>query len=295
MSDSTKESYADAVSRFEQTLDNTSLSEVSDFQLEKYIKDMHNEDYSSGHITKEYYALRKFYDTMYDRDVMADLEISKWKNVKSGTKRSQVGGEHGIYALEPEEVQKLIDNVPTPTLRNELMIRLAYQTGLRRSEIVNIKLRDIDTDKRSIHIPAIKSKEPRTVYYQPTLQTTLRIWIESDRNAVFMAEDSPYLFPTTESEKMFEGTYADMVRETAKEAGIQEELFTDNAGNTRNKVTSHTLRHTYAVQAVKNGMGIRMLQELMGHESIEITEVYLKIAGEHVKNAAYEHGPSLQS
>lgn len=80
------------------------------------------------------------------------------------------------------------------------------------------------------------------------------------------------------------------MKQAAEDAGLQAHVHTDAAGNDRGKVTAHVLRHSYAVQCIKNGMDTRRLQKLLGHSKIETTERYLQFANDDLRDAARKYG-----
>ena len=208
-----------------------------------------------------------------------------------GTEKKEHG--EGISYLPPEDVKKLRQNVPAPKLRNRLLIRLAYQTGMRVSEICNLRLRNINQDRREITVPAVSSKsDTRTVAYKSTLENDLRRWIDGGlREAVPYAPESDYLFPTKQSENISRETVRTVVRQAADNANLNHDIYTDKAGNTRTKVSPHILRHSMAVNTLKAGtMNVRELQDFLGHSDLETTEKYLKIASEDAVNSYKDSG-----
>lgn len=218
-----------------------------------------------------------------------DLDLSGWTALKNGTKKEQ-NLKEGVQYLKPDEIDELAEHVPNPRLRNELIVRLLYHTGLRRTELTETRLEDIDTDERAIKVRANKTHQNRTVYYQSELDTLLHRWINVNRKSLATA-GSDYLFPTTHSEQIDPNRITRLVKEAAERAGLQSNVHTDAAGNVRGKVTAHVLRHSFAVQSIKNGMDTRRLQKLMGHSKIETTERYLQFANNDLREAARRYGP----
>jgi integrase/recombinase XerD len=98
-----------------------------------------------------------------------------------------------IVYITPEEKEALVENVPTPTLRNELVIRLLWQTGVQKSELVEIELENIDRDEWSIKVWSNKTREWRTVLYQTSLDFLMEQWLDGGhRDSYVPAGDSPY-------------------------------------------------------------------------------------------------------
>lgn len=210
---------------------------------------------------------------------------------------------NGDKPLSREEVAELIENVPTPTVRNELICRMLYQTGMRRSELVRIRLDDIDRNNRHIAVYGKKTEDPRNAWHRPSLDSLLSLWIEGDRNAVFHAEDSDYLFPTRRQERMDEQTVTDVVTTAAENANLQETVYeTKRPSNAKDghktpevrRVGAHTLRKSFGVHFINDGGDISFLADLLGHDDIETTkENYLKYSTKDLQNSVRRHGPSI--
>lgn len=257
---------------------------------------------SGSSIRNRRYTLSTFYSYLTDKakegdipsfeNPMDDPDFSDWKVIlNEDTLKSQALKED-IYYLEADEVEQLADNAPEPRFRNELIIRLLYQTGMRRGELASTRLEDVNTDAREISVHAEKTHENRTVYYSESLDAQLARWINVERKALATA-DSEYLFPTVKSDKITSGQVTRTVRKAAERAGIQKDVYTDATGRNHVKITAHTLRHSFAIACVsgEHRMDTRRLQQVLGHASIETTEQYLRFADDDVKDAVRLCGP----
>lgn len=197
-----------------------------------------------------------------------------------------------LHWLTPEEVDRLADN--TERLRDELIVRLLFQTGCRVTELCDIRWpADVDRGERAINIRG-KGRKNRTVYYQPSLDFLMEVWIEERRPATYYASESEYLFPTSHSEQITRQTVEEVVRETAERADLQETYGEDTDGHTRHTVTPHTLRHSFAQSALNDrNWDIYTLSQALGHEDTEITtSTYLHDDEEQVRKAYQNRGPS---
>jgi integrase/recombinase XerD len=198
-----------------------------------------------------------------------------------------------LHFLKPEQVDRI--SRETKKLRDELIVRLTFQTGVRVSELCEIRLQDVDQEKRSIKIRG-KGRKNRMVYYQPSLDFLLDIWIDERRPAVFYAEDSPYLFPTSHSENITKNTVGEIVRDSAERAGLQEVYGTNTEGVELHSVTPHVLRHSFAMAALSNGWDVYTLSQALGHESTEITtSTYLHNDADEVREAFQTRGPAVEN
>lgn len=222
-----------------------------------------------------------------ENDPTDALDLSDWQALSNGTKKKREA--KGPSYLEPDEIKELANNVPSPVPRNDLIVRLLYHTGLRRGELVNIQLEDVNTDQRTIDVHAEKTHQNRTVRYQSSLDTPMNRWLNVERKALATA-GSEYLFPTSHSERIDPDHVNRIIKKAADNAELQKYLYTDAQDNDHDEITAHVLRHSYAVQCIKNGMDTRRLQKLMGHSKIETTEKYLQFTDEDLLEAARLHG-----
>lgn len=257
---------------------------------------------SGGTVEKRRWAISTFYGELGEmaeegysvpefEDPTAGLDVSDWQDFNTGGRKEEELKE--VYYLEPEEIDELAENATSPTLRNELIIRLLYQTGLRRQELAETRVGDVTTDKRAINVHANKTHRNRTVYYTPSLNTILKRWLNVERGALSTA-GSEYLFPTRESEQISPKTINRIVRKAAEAAGLQAHVYDNAAGDSQMKVTAHVLRHSCAVQCLKNRMDTRTLQKLMGHAKIDTTEQYLRLSESDVRDSARKYGAGTE-
>jgi integrase/recombinase XerD len=247
-------------------------------------------DLAGKTVESRYGSVKLLYDFL--ANVLDEIEENPVEDLKptrefttNGSKKHE--GEEVSY-VTPEEVDSMVECVRKPEFRNELLIRLMFQTGMRRGEVRLVKVDNIDREARSIRIYAPKTDEYRTVFYQSDLDFLLDNWIDIYREKYEPAKRSPYLFPSNRSEKISENAISEIVREAAREAGIQETLYTDAKGDPRYRVTAHTLRHGHAVHALKSGVNIRAVAEHMGHSDIETTMQYLQLVESDIREAYRE-------
>jgi integrase/recombinase XerD len=277
-----------------------SVLTVSKLDIEDFIVYLGNEGYAPQTANGIYSTITNFYEFLLDlayetdNDEEPQLEESpcerinrkEFSSVLHGTRKQQeMQGE--ITYLNPDEIDTLCEHVPQPKLRNELLIRLMFQTGIRQGEARNMRVENIDEGNRSIRVYAEKTDDYRTVYYQPSLDGLMKEWLHGGhRKSYFKAAESPYLFVTDQSEQFTHSTNINhIVRETAKEAGLNEVMYEDRAGVQRWKITSHTLRHSHAISSIESGIDIERVRRHMGHTSLDMTKRYLQFVEEDVRDA----------
>lgn len=201
------------------------------------------------------------------------------------------------YAVSAEEVRQMEEHVSTEPMRDALLIRLLWQTGIRKGEAVGIKHEShIDMDAREITLPAqnTKTNQERVVAYQPSLDGLIRKWMyDGYRDRYAVAQDSPYLFVSRRSPQMSTDAVTDVVVEAAKDAGINRELYTDAQGGSRWKVTPHAIRHGYGHYMVhETDASLFEVSKAMGHASVQVTQRrYVGHEPEAGTDAMHRYGP----
>lgn len=280
--------------RFEQWLRSNhdgDVTNVDPLMIEDFLISLSNDGYAGGSVDEHYYAVKGLYDHLDDKlDVIEEtpfegVDRSDLSRILSGNRKAEVAREEITY-LSPEQVDELAENVPAPRFRNELMVRLQFHTGLRQGELVAIKIDDIDREERSINVHAPKTGKNRTTYYQPSLDFLMNQWLDGGERAAFPPSgSSEYLFVSRQNEQLLKNRPNKVVREAAKNMGIQEELYQDVKGDTRYKYSSHVLRHSHAIAAIRSNIDIERVRRHMGHSSLEQTQKYLRFVEEDVRDA----------
>jgi len=157
--------------------------------------------------------------------------------------------------LTPDEVEAMIN--AASNLRDKLIVSMLYSTGMRVSELVNVRVSDVNLEERSIRVRGKGGKE-RVVFFNGKTHSLLVEYLKRMR-------PDEYLFPGRGGGHIHYVTVERIVRTLAKAAGI------------RKRVTPHVLRHSFATHSLTRGMDIREIQELLGHASLKTTQVYTHV------------------
>ena len=164
--------------------------------------------------------------------------------------------------LSLEEVGRMIS--VTNNLKHKAILMLTYSAGLRRMEVLQIKPKDIDSQRMQVHVVQGKGKKDRyTILSQKTLET-LREYYKAERPTMFLFEPVGH-----KGQPLSEKSMEHIVKNSAKKAGIKKD------------VSFHTLRHCFATHLLEAGVNLRQIQQFMGHTSFKTTAVYLHVA--HIK------------
>lgn len=165
--------------------------------------------------------------------------------------------------LSKEELKKLISVLTNK--KSKLMLSLIYACGFRVSELINLKINDLDFSEKIGHINQAKGKKDRIFNIPEFLLEDLKTQVEEQRKLGL-----EYLF-SGRGEQITDRNIQKIVRLAARKAGIKKEVHT------------HTLRHSFATHLLENGVDIRKIQELLGHANLSTTQIYTHISREELK------------
>lgn len=169
--------------------------------------------------------------------------------------------------LTTREVNRLLrvtHNSGPISSRDRAIIELFYASGIRISELINLQIKDIDFDSLKIKIIHGKGKKERFVLMAPLTKKMLKEYL------TYRDDDSPYLFISQMGQPLSKVTINKMLNRYSRRARIKKH------------VTAHTLRHTFAVHLIEGGADIRVIQELLGHRSLNTTLIYTQISDNHI-------------
>ncbi len=203
-------------------------------------------------------ALRSFFSFMAE---IHDLEINPAKLLYMPKKVKKIP-----EYLTKEEVERLLEmpNISTSLgQRDRAMLELDFASGLRVSELVNLKLKDIDFDEDFVRVIGKGNKE-RIVPFGSMAKKYLLLYIKEGRNQI-LRRKTPYLFLNYRGEPITRVGFYKIIKTYAIKAGI------------RKRVYPHILRHSFATQMLQAGCDLRTLQILLGHSSITTTQVYTHV------------------
>lgn len=185
--------------------------------------------------------------------------------------------------LSLDEVDALLAtfNSSTPLeIRNKAMIELTYSCGLRVSELIDLKLGSIHKQMGIIDVFGKGSKE-RIVPVGERAMECIDNYLENARPIFANTKSKDYLFLNRNGEQMTRQMFFIIIRDKAIEAGITK------------PISPHKLRHSFATHLLERGLDLRLIQELLGHESISTTEIYTHVNDTRLKsivNVAHPHG-----
>jgi site-specific recombinase XerD len=165
--------------------------------------------------------------------------------------------------LSRSEVAKILES-PKNT-KHKLLLSLAYGEGLRVSEVIGLKVQDLDFEELTVHIKQAKGQKDRISVMPTSLIDGLKNLIAGkNKNGLVFASERGGILTTRTAQKVFENALRD--------SGIKKD------------VTFHSLRHSFATHLLENGTDVRFVQELLGHQNIRTTQIYTHVTNPKLKN-----------
>ena len=194
---------------------------------------------------------------------------------------SPVLGEHLPEVLSTAEVDRIEDSIDLSKWeghRNRAIIEVLFSCGLRVSELVTLKLSNLYLDDEFVRVLGKGSKE-RLVPISPRAVKELGFWFDDRRHMTIKPGEEDYVFLNRRGAHLTRTMILIMIKRQAEAAGIQK------------TISPHTLRHSFATALLEGGADLRVIQALLGHESIGTTEIYTHIDTSALRQAILEHHP----
>ena len=228
---------------------------------------------SSSSVSRVLATLRTFYKYLVRDGKIQKNPFSSIKNPKMPKKILEV--------LNEQEVKKFLESIPSSTyleLRDKAMFELLYACGMRVSEIVDLKLADIDFDEGLIRFIGKGNKE-RITPIGDSAKDYLGKYIRAARYNLERERKSENIFLNRNGQKLTRQGFWKILKKYAGKANVSKNLY------------PHLFRHSYATHMLERGADLRIVQELLGHSSISTTQIYTNINKKHVKETYFKYHP----
>jgi integrase/recombinase XerD len=218
-------------------------------------------------------SFRRFYrylvrEGLRDADPTADIEMPRI-------------GRSLPKSLSEDEVDSLLNapNTDEPLgHRDRAMLELLYATGLRVSELINLRQSQVNFNQGVLRIVG-KGDRERLIPLGDESQRWLTDFIDGPRMEILLERQTDYLFPTRRGDRMTRQAFWHIIKRYADKAGI------------RKKLSPHSLRHAFATHLLNRGADLRVVQLLLGHSDLSTTQIYTHVARERLKDLHGEHHP----
>lgn len=225
------------------------LESINSDDVKQYIVEKLN-DASSSSLIIFLSALRYSFSNILNKDITLNIKRPK-KEKKIPT------------VLTKDEIKRLIEVIDTK--KSRLMVSFMYACGFRVSELVNLKIKDLNFDEKIGSVRQGKGKKDRIFNIPEFLLEDLKIQSENQKKI-----NQEYLFTGPKS-RLSERNLQKIISKAGKRAGLSKDVH------------CHTLRHSFATHLLENGTDIRKIQELLGHSDLSTTQIYTHISREELK------------
>ena len=236
--------------------DSEEVSKVGYSEIRQWIVELVNSGISNRTINRKISSLNTFYKFLLKTQNLQVNPLKQHKALKVGKKVQLPFSEQELKTV----LESTIEVNDFESARDHLIVELFYATGIRRIELVNIKLSDIDFGNRQLKVLGKRNKER----YIPLIDTLINAIRDYSvyRNQLPIIEDSDYLFLTKKGVKIYEMLVYRIINKYFSEA------------SSKAKCSPHVLRHSFATHLLNKGADLNAVKELLGHTSLAATQVY---------------------
>lgn len=268
LSNATISSYSADLLRFSEFLVSkkiTGIEEADTVAILKYLIDLRDDGLDIRSRARHLVTLRGFYRFLISEKIISKDPVRLIDLPKFGFKLPHV--------LSVDEISVLL-NTPDPEkpkgARDAAMLELLYAAGLRVSELLHVKIRDLNLESGFVRVMGKGSKE-RIIPIGSHAITKLDAYIKHARPKLLKHHTSSYVFAVRAGKPMTRQGFWKLVRQYAKAAGYEK------------KISPHTFRHSFATHLLEGGADLRAVQMMLGHSDISTTQIYTHVARDHMK------------
>lgn len=260
------------------TFENLSLEEVHYVQIRRWIVELSNKQITNLSINRKVSSLKAFYLFLLKTKTIQINPLAKHQALKTEKKIQTPYSQKEMFDLLDQMNQN--DEDDYETLRNKLIFQLFYFTGIRRSELINLQIRNIDFSNNTLKVLGKRNKE-RLIPIIPELQISLEKFINK-RNKFLEDESVDELLVSKNHVKLSETFVYNIIKSYLYT--VTEKL----------KKSPHVLRHTFATHLLNNGADLNAVKDLLGHSSLASTQVYTHNSLQALKNVYAKNHPRNQ-
>jgi len=269
----TVESYERDLRKYFVFMKGRGPDDITQANVVSFLARLSSEGISTPSTARNLAAVRGFHkflltDALARTDPTVNLETPRgWKRLPK--------------SLSTVDVDELLIQPDTTTpigLRDKAMLELLYATGLRASELVGLKLSDINLERGFLVVIGKGSKE-RAVPLGESAATAVNAYLTGSRAALLKGRESNFLFISSRHRQITRQMFWVRIKYYARKAGIA------------HAISPHTLRHSFATHLLDNGADLRAVQAMLGHSDISTTQIYTHVSRERLKKIHEKYHP----
>ena len=221
------------------------LNELDEADIRVFLQSLIRQNRSNSYVNQAINAIKFYYESVLGMP-------NRFYEIERPRKESKLP-----KVISKHEVLSIIEN--TNNIKHRCVVELLYSSGLRRSELLNLKLIDVDSKRMLIRVEDSKGNKDRLTLLSKTMLNDLRVYFKEYR-------PQTYLFEGKNGKKYSAQSVLKIVTSAAEKARIPL------------RVTPHILRHSFATHLLESGTDLRQIQVLLGHSSTKTTEIYTHVA-----------------
>ncbi|MBS3740620.1 MAG: site-specific tyrosine recombinase XerD [Candidatus Cloacimonetes bacterium] len=259
LANNTLDSYLSDIERFAEFLGKNKLDEIDPSFLEEYINTLYKRGLEDSTVARRSSSLKNFYKFLHSEDIISIPIYEKFPSPQISQKLPVV--------LTEQEVDNLLQAVKLKDkygIRDRALLEFVYSTGARVSEVISLRKSDIDFDQQIVRIFG-KGRKERFVPIARIAAKYCKTYMENARLEFLKGKNSNIFFLNRFGDKLSRMGIWKIFAKYVKLADIEKH------------VSPHTLRHSFATHLLKGGANLRVVQTLLGHSSINTTQIYTNI------------------
>lgn len=242
--------YVSMFERFINAHEESDLLSINEEQIRLYLQGLVHENRSDSYINQMINSIKFYYEVVMEMP-------NRFYSIERPRKKESLP-----KIISSEEVQLIINN--TNNIKHKCIVSLLYSAGLRRGELLNLKMEDIDSKRMVITVKNGKGGKDRITLLSEVVLEDLRTYYKAWK-------PKTYLFEGNKGEKYSASSVLRIIQKATSKAGIKK------------KISPHVLRHSFATHLLEAGTDLRYIQALLGHSSSKTTEIYTHVAINNIK------------
>ena len=226
------------------------VADVREEDLQDFVSELEEQQFKAATVSRHIASIKAFYHFLC-KEQMVEVDLAE-KLV--------------------EEAASLLDQPTGDTpkgMRDKAMLELLYATGIRVSELISLRLSDVN--QKMGYIICRDGNKERMIPYGNQAKQAVAKYLQGGRHALLQDDETDILFVNCSGQPMSRQGFWKLIKNYARQAGIQTEI------------TPHTLRHSFAAHLVENGADLRSVQEMLGHSDISTTQIYATLTQNHLR------------
>lgn len=240
------------------------VDEITKEDLGTYINRLQEDNFAAATVSRNVASLKAFYHYLLQEGLVPEDVSEGLKAPKIEKKMPEI--------MSPDEVVRLLEqpNGDSPKeIRDKAMLELLYATGIRVTELITLKLSDVNLHMN--YLVCKDANKERVIPFGNAAKNALGRYLNGTRESMIEDKKSDVLFANCSGKPMSRQGFWKLIKYYAKKADIKADI------------TPHTLRHSFAAHLVENGADLKSVQEMLGHSDISTTQIYANLNHNHIR------------